>query len=73
VKNLRRAEAIEMNGKDPDFATRDLYQSIQRGEFPSWTLCIQAMTVEQAESYRFNVLDVTKIWPHSDFPLIPVG
>jgi catalase len=73
VKNLRRVEAIEMNGKDPDFATRDLFQSIQRGEFPSWSLYIQAMTPEQAESYRFNVLDVTKIWPHSDFPLIPVG
>ena len=62
-----------MCGSDPDYALRDLYNAIARGEFPSWTLSIQIMTFEQAESFPWNPFDMTKIWPQGEYPLIPVG
>lgn len=73
IKNLTSEKATELAGKDPDYATRDLFQAIERGEYPAWTVNIQLMTPEQAAKYRWNVLDVTKVWPHKDFPLIPIG
>lgn len=73
IKNLTREEAEVMKGKDPDHATRDLYESIARGQYPSWTLEVQIMTPEEAEDYRFDILDITKVWPHGDFPPIKIG
>ena len=73
IKNLTRQEAEVMRGKDPDHATRDLYEAIERGKYPSWTLQVQIMTPEEAEDYRFDIFDVTKVWPHGDFPPIEVG
>jgi catalase len=72
-QTLTLAEANELKSLDPDHATRDLYEAIKRGEYPSWTVSIQVMTPEQAENYRFDPFDITKVWPHGDFPLIPVG
>jgi catalase len=60
-------------GENPDYATQDLFNAIANGEFPSWTMYIQVMTLEQAESCKFIPFDVTKVWPHDEFPLIPVG
>jgi len=62
-----------MRAKDPDHATRDLFKTIERGDYPSWTVQIQLMMPEQAEDYRFDIFDVTKVWPHSDFPPIEIG
>ena len=73
IKNLTRQEAEVMRGKDPDHATRDLYEAIERGDFPSWTLQMQIMTPEEAKDYRFDIFDITKVWPHGDFPPIEVG
>jgi catalase len=73
VKNLSAGEAIELMGKDPDHAQRDLVNAIGRNEFPRWTLSIQVMSEEQAEHYHENPFDVTKTWSHKEFPLIPVG
>jgi len=73
VRNLTGAEAESLSGTDPDHATRDLYESIERGEHPSWTLQMQIMTPEQAKDYRFDIFDITKVWPHGDFPPIEVG
>jgi len=73
IKNLTAQEAELVKGTDPDHATRDLFNAIARGEFPSWTLQVQIMTPEQAESYRFNPFDVTKVWPHGDFPGMKIG
>ena len=73
IKNLTRQEATRLAGEDPDHATRDLYEAIERGEHPSWTLKMQIMTPEQARNYRFDIFDITKVWPHSDFPLMEVG
>jgi catalase len=70
---LPREEAAEIGKNDPDHATRDLFESIQRGKFPAWKVCAQIMTQEQAEAYHINIFDVTKVWPHGDFPLIPFG
>ncbi|MDT7665553.1 MAG: catalase, partial [Pseudonocardiales bacterium] len=52
---------------------RDLYSAIERGEYPSWTLKVQIMPFEDAKTYRINPFDLTKVWPHADYPLIDVG
>ena len=62
-----------MRSIDPDCATRDLHDAIARKEFPSWRLEVQIMTPEQAKSYRFDPFDITKVWPHADFPPVTVG
>ena len=73
IKNLTRQEATKMAGENPDHATKDLYDAIDQGENPSWTLKMQIMTPEQAKDYRFDIFDITKVCPHGDFPLIEVG
>ncbi|MGD0006542.1 MAG: catalase, partial [Anaerolineaceae bacterium] len=73
VKNLTRQEADRMKSSDPDHATRDLFEAIQRGDFPAWRVEVQIMTPEQADKYRFDPFDVTKVWPHGDAPLITIG
>ena len=73
IQNLTRLEAEDIKGKDPDHATRDLHDAIKKGEFPSWTLQMQIMPAEDAEKYRFDAFDVTKVWPHGDYPPIDVG
>src|SRR5690606_37149115 len=67
------AEATAMSGADADFYRRDLFDAIERGEHPSWTLSVQVMPYEEARPYRFNPFDLTKTWPHKDYPLIRVG
>jgi catalase len=73
IKNLTRQEAEHIKGTDPDHATRDLHNAIEKGDFPSWTLQVQVMPCGEEENYRFDVFDVTKVWPHGDYPLIEVG
>uniref|UniRef100_A0A914C403 Catalase n=1 Tax=Acrobeloides nanus TaxID=290746 RepID=A0A914C403_9BILA len=73
IKNLPADRAAELTGSDPDYSIRDLYDAIESGDFPEWTFNIQVMTFEEAEKWRFNPFDVTKVWPHKEFPLIPVG
>ncbi|MBB6171934.1 catalase [Nocardiopsis mwathae] len=70
---LTQDEADRLAGKDADFHRRDLYAAIDRGDHPSWTLKVQVMPVEDAAGYRFNPFDLTKVWPHGDYPLIEVG
>ncbi|MFC4619165.1 catalase [Camelliibacillus cellulosilyticus] len=73
IENLTADEAVRLAGKDPDSATRDLYESIDRGDYPAWTLYVQIMPLEDANTYRFDPFDVTKVWSQKDYPLIPVG
>ncbi|ENN76752.1 catalase [Dendroctonus ponderosae] len=73
VKNLPVEKADELAGSDPDYAIRDLYNAIANKNYPSYSMYIQIMTPEQAQTSKFNPFDLTKIWPHSDYPLIPVG
>jgi len=67
------AEAQDIAGADADYYRRDLYEAIQKGDFPSWDLHVQVMPYDDAKSYRFNPFDLTKVWPHADYPLIKVG
>jgi len=73
IQNLTRDEATKLKGEDPDHATRDLFNAIERGEYPSWRLEVQIMTPEQAKEYRFDPFDITKVWFHADFPPITIG
>ncbi len=73
IKNLTREEATRMTGEDPNHATRDLYQAIERGDYPSWTLEMQILTPEQARDFRWDILDITKVWPHGEVPPIKIG
>jgi catalase len=73
VDFLTQADADALAGSDADYHRRDLWQAINRGEHPSWTLHVQIMPFAEAAGYRFNPFDLTKIWPHSDYPLIELG
>jgi len=73
IQTFTRQEADKMAMEDPDYAIRDLYNAISEKKFPTWTMFIQVMTFKQAESWYFNPFDLTKVWPHDEFPLIPVG
>ncbi len=70
---LTQEEAERIAGEDADYHRRDLYESIERGDHPSWTLKVQIMPFEDARDYRINPFDLTKVWPHSDYPLVEVG
>ncbi|MFI5757314.1 catalase [Streptomyces sp. NPDC051569] len=73
IDYLTQADADEMAGSDGDHHRRDLYESIESGNAPTWSLKVQIMPFEAAADYRFNPFDLTKVWPHSDYPLIDVG
>jgi catalase len=73
IRTLTAGEAADVAGHDPDSHQVDLVEAIERGEHPSWTLRVQVMPAADAATYRFNPFDVTKVWPHGDYPLIEVG
>ena len=71
--NISGEQAEQLAGADADYYRRDLYESIAEGNFPSWDLHVQVMPYEDAKTYRFNPFDLTKVWPHADYPLVEVG
>lgn len=73
IKNLTDAEAEAIIGKDRDSHQRDLYENIEKGNFPKWKFYIQIMTEDQARNCPYNPFDLTKVWSHKDTPLIEVG
>jgi catalase len=73
IEYFTQDEADQMASIDTDYHIRDLYEHIGSGEFPSWSLKVQVMPYEDAKNYRFNPFDLTKVWPHGDYPLIDVG
>lgn len=73
VKNLAPDVAAKIAGENPDYHTEDLFNAIDKGDFPSWTLYVQIMPVEDADTYRWDPFDVTKVWSQKDYPLIEVG
>jgi catalase len=72
-RTLTGPQAEEIKGKDPDYSQRDLVEAIEKGNFPKWSLKIQVMTNDQAKKFKWNPFDVTKVWPHKEFPLIDAG
>jgi catalase len=73
VDHLTEEEGHRVAGENPDHHLEDLYRAIAAGEAPTWTLYVQVMPFEDAPDYRFNPFDLTKVWPHGDYPLIKVG
>ncbi|MEV1199960.1 catalase [Microbispora rosea] len=73
VENFTDAEAKALVAEDPDFHLRDLHTAIRNGDHPAWTVNVQIMPFEDAADYRFNPFDLTKVWPHSDYPEITIG
>ena len=73
VEHLTEEEGHLLAGENPDHHLEDLYRAIASGDVPTWTLYVQVMPFEDAADYRFNPFDLTKVWPHGDYPLIKVG
>jgi catalase len=62
-----------MSSSNPDFYNEDLFTNIDIGNFPSWTWYIQLIPEKEAETYKFDIYDITKVVPHEDYPLIEIG
>lgn len=73
IENLTNEEARQIVGGDRESHQRDLFESIKEGKFPRWKMKIQVMTEEQAANSPYNPFDLTKVWPHGEYPLIDVG
>ncbi|TYP97136.1 catalase [Sphingobacterium allocomposti] len=73
IKNLTTQQAQEIQGKNFNHATQDLYEAIERGEYPEWELCVQIMSDDDHPELDFDPLDDTKLWPKEQFPWYPVG
>jgi len=73
IATMTNAEAEAVVAKDRESSQRDLYESIEEGNFPKWNMQIQIMTDKQAKEAPFNPFDLTKVWPHADYPMIDVG
>jgi len=73
VQNMTGAQAAQIASVDTDYYLRDLFEAIERGDYPKWTVSVQVMPYRDAKTYRFNPFDLTKIWPHADYPLIRIG
>ena len=73
IKTWTNAQATEIVGQDRESSQRDLFEAIERGDYPQWRVCAQVMPEEDAETYHINPFDLTKVWPHGDYPLIEIG
>ena len=73
TRNFTADEANRIAGEDPDYSTRDLYTAVDAGEFPTWTVKIQVMPEKDAETYEWHPFDLTKVWPHADYPMMEIG
>ena len=73
IKNLTDAEATQVVGRDRESSQRDLFDAIEKNDFPRWTMYVQIMPENDASTYHLNPFDLTKVWPHGDYPLIEVG
>jgi catalase len=73
IQFMTNEEAAAVVAKDRESSQRDLFEAIERGEFPRWKFQVQIMPEKNAETYRWNPFDLTKVWPHRDYPVIDVG
>lgn len=73
IENLSDEEAARLIAKDRESHQRDLYEAIEQGDFPKWTMYVQIMSEEEAQKLDYNPFDLTKVWYKKDFPLIKVG
>lgn len=73
IRNMTAQEATRVAGEDLDYHRRDLFIAIEKGDFPKWRVMVQIMPEQDAETYAINPFDLTKVWPHKDYPLIEAG
>jgi catalase len=73
IKTMTNEEGAKVIGEDRESSQRDLFEAIERGDYPKWRFCVQIMPEADAETYHINPFDLTKVWPHADYPLIDVG
>ncbi len=73
IQCIMQDEADRLAGCDPDYTTKQLFEMIKKGDYPKWMLYVQIMPEKEAETYRWNPFDLTKVWPHGDYPLIEAG
>ena len=73
IENLSNEEAAAIIAQDRESHQRDLYEAIERGDYPRWDFKVQIMPEQDAAAYRFHPFDLSKVWPHADYPLIDVG
>lgn len=73
IQNFSRDEATKIAGENPDYMIQDMFEAIERGDYPVWDVYVQLMTPETAEKYEWNIFDMTKVWSHKDFPLQQIG
>ena len=73
IKCLTQAEATRLAGEDPDYHRRDLHAAIENGDYPKWRVMVQVMPEKDADTYAIHPFDLTKVWPHKEYPLIEVG
>ncbi len=73
IENFSDQEAAQVVGGDRESAQRDLFGAIEKGDYPRWRFCVQVMPEAEANSHWYNPFDLTKVWPHGDYPLIDVG
>lgn len=70
---MTRQESVKIAGEDPDFLIKDLFNAIEKGDYPAWNVYVQVMDPKDAETYKWNIFDMTKVWPHQDYPLRQIG
>lgn len=73
MKNLSRKEAAKIAGENPDYMIQDMFEAIERKDYPKWNVYVQVMDPSEAEKFRWNIFDMTKVWPHKEFPLRRIG
>ena len=73
IATLTSDVAMRLAGEEPDYHIKDIYDAIEAGNHPSWTLNVQVMTPEQASKFEYDIFDDTYTWPHKEFPLRPIG
>lgn len=73
IKNLTQQAATRIAGENPDFLLQDLYEAIEVKIYPVWNIYAQVMDPKDAETYKWNSFDMTKVWPHKDYPLRQIG
>ncbi|KAJ5666997.1 hypothetical protein N7507_002861 [Penicillium longicatenatum] len=73
IQNISCEEATKIAGENPDYMIQDMFEVIERGDYPMWNVYVQLMSPEEAEKYEWNIFDMTKVWSHKDFPLQQIG
>lgn len=73
IKNITSEAAAKIAGENPDYHTEDLFNAIAKGDYPAWKVYVQIMPFEDANTYKWDPFDVTKVWPHRDYPLQELG